>query len=92
VKHLSEYEQVILKILKRQSGNLGEPCRIVLWNGEVQTLLNTIANLRKANSEMIDTLEFYASEWRSDVYVGPTEKLLGDFGRRAREKLNESGD
>lgn len=38
---------------------------------------------------MIDALEFYACQWRNDVYTGPTQELLNDGGQAARDVLDE---
>jgi len=40
-------------------------------------------------NRLATVLEFYASEWRSDVYTGPTSELLEDFGTVATEMLSE---
>jgi hypothetical protein len=36
-----------------------------------------------------EALKFYSSEWRSDVYVGPTTEMLNDFGKLATETLEK---
>jgi hypothetical protein len=36
-----------------------------------------------------EALKFYSSEWRSDIYAGPTTELLNDFGKLATETLEK---
>lgn len=45
------------------------------------------AKLSKAK----EALEFYAVNWRCDVYVGPNLELIEDEGKFARQALKEIG-
>ena len=56
----------------------------IIVGSDIRQLVYEIVKLREA-------LEFYASGWRCDIYVGPTKELIEDFGVKARKALRNTG-
>jgi len=74
------------------------PAKIAALEAEVKGLreINSIQKLyltaaKKNDKRLRKVLEFYATQWRADVYTGPTNELLEDFGKRARQALESEG-
>ena len=48
-----------------------------------------LAQAKEREARLVECLEFYAVNWRCDVYVGPRKELLDDQGDMARKLLAE---
>lgn len=62
---------------------------LALMYQERKAQAKVIEGLRGTMEKLAEALEFYSSQWRSDVYVGPTNELIEDSGRKAQAALAE---
>ena len=82
---LAENER-LNKVLKQEVSNNDE------WGCEflgITIVREENKELKAKLAAVTEALKFYSSEWRSDVYVGPTTELLNDFGKLATETLEK---